>query len=244
MNLTIDIGNTLTKLAVFNKTVLLHKETIKENLQPAFFETFKKQFPEIKAVLLASVKEKNPALLELLNENFQVLELNAEMKLPVAIKYESPQTLGHDRLAAVVAASARFPQRCVLVLDIGTCITFDFINAEGAYLGGAISPGMDMRFKALNAYTGKLPLIAAEVGFNNLIGTSTAASIRAGVQMGIQRELQAGIDAYALKFPDMAVVLTGGQHEFFAKTLKNPIFAAPDLVLEGLNIILNYNGHY
>ena len=169
-----------------------------------------------------------------------LLRLGADTPLPVENLYETPRTLGYDRMAAVVGAAERFPGRDILVIDAGTCITYEFVDAAGRYHGGNISPGLQMRFRALNHYTGRLPLVEAE-GRLLPMGKDTETAIRAGVLKGIEYEMAGYIRAMKDKYPELLVFLTGGDEFSFDTNLKSIIFADRFLVLKGLNRILIYN---
>jgi len=166
--------------------------------------------------------------------------LNENTPLPITIDYKTPDTLGRDRIAAVVGASFLFPMQDVLVLDAGTCLTIDFINKRKEYKGGRISPGIGMRYKALNQFTSNLPLCEfSEIRMN--IGDDTNSSIISGVQKGILAEVREIINVYKMENKDTIIAVTGGDCFFFEKELKSSIFANPFLVMEGLNEILDYN---
>lgn len=175
------------------------------------------------------------------------MELNEKTKLPLKNRYKTPGTLGKDRLATAVGANYLFPSRNVLAIDAGTCIKYDFVNSKNEYLGGAISPGLDMRFKALHHFTAHLPQLKKMKTANvNLIGRTTRDSILSGVQNGAIAEISGMIKCYQDKYENVHVILTGGD-SVFIRTLvseKNRIFAAPDLTLLGLNVILNYNNEF
>jgi type III pantothenate kinase len=179
---------------------------------------------------------------ELRAKKIPLLILNRDLSLPIALTYHTPDTLGADRIAGSVAANALFSNSNVLKIDFGTCITYDFVNANNELEGGAISPGMMMRFKALHNYTARLPLIDP-MQFNTypLTGTDTAHSILSGVMNGIKNEVAGIIKEYEARLGKLNVVATGGDSGLFVTLLKSEIFARPYLVLEGLNIILNNN---
>jgi len=161
-------------------------------------------------------------------------------------QYKTPQTLGLDRLAAVIGANKLYPGKGSLVIDAGTAITYDWVDAAGNYFGGSISPGLNMRYKALNYYTGKLPLISADTGFDTGYGDDTQTAIRSGVQNGIKYELTGFIESYKKDEPELNIILSGGDSIFFDTLLKNSIFAPyvknePYLVLKGLNAAIQNN---
>ena len=160
--------------------------------------------------------------------------------LPIQNKYKTPKTLGKDRLAAVVAAKELYPRKHCLVIDAGTCITYDLITKESVYLGGAISPGMDMRFQAMNTFTAKLPLVKRKKT-TNLIGNTTNSALQSGGVLGAVFEMEGFIRAYRKDFSPLTVILTGGAADFFAIFLKTKIFVHHNLILIGLNKLLNHN---
>jgi len=190
--------------------------------------------------ILSSVADVNPEVVSFLDEKlnrFIVLDENTPM--PITIQYKTPQTLGRDRIASAVGAYTKHPDRNLLVIDSGTAITYDLIQAGGIYSGGNISPGMTIRFKALNNYTKRLPMLD-ENGDIPELGYDTESAIRAGVVNGIVKEINAYIDEFEIKYPDLLVFLTGGHSFYFETKLKKSIFADGNLVLDGLNEILNY----
>lgn len=239
-NLILDFGNTLFKAAVFEQGNLVHKFSGSQ-LFPKELKELQKQFPYLKKAIYSSVIELNTELTAFLNTNFDCLELTSETKIPIVNRYKTPKTLGKDRLAAVVGAFNLFPNQDLLIIDSGSSITYDLLTHKSNYLGGGISPGISMRFKALNQFTGKLPLVKP-LNFNtNLIGTDTEESILSGVINGVKAEIDGIIDQYKKLYPEILVIFTGGDLKHFDKNLKNNIFAAENLVLHGLNFILNYN---
>lgn len=241
MNLVIDIGNTDIKLGVFKKAILQKKITGKKENLPGYLEELTELFPGIANVLVASVGEPEENLLDILSDRFSFLMvLDSTVKLPFLNKYASPKTLGVDRIALASAASRQFPGQNVLIIDAGSCITYDILTEKNEYLGGAISPGIEMRYKALHNYTAKLPLLNKESP-DYLVGDSTSASIHSGIVNGIRFEIEGFIAGCKNKFPNLAVILTGGNAPFLRDKLKNDIFANSDFLLEGLNHILECN---
>jgi type III pantothenate kinase len=166
--------------------------------------------------------------------------LNQELPQVFSNAYATPKTLGNDRIALVSAASKLYPSQNVLVIDVGTCITFDIINSENQYLGGAISPGLQMRYRALNTFTENLPLLEPQEEVN-LIGNTTMMSMHSGVIFGIISEIDGVISMYKSQYKDLTIILTGGDSVFLCKRLKNSIFANSNFLLEGLNYILEFN---
>lgn len=239
MQLVIDIGNTKIKIAVFDGNKALEYFALPKLAYKKFGDIFKK-YPKLDRCIICSVSEDIEALKGLLEQHLVIRVFNYKTKLPITNKYNTPKTLGYDRLAGAVGANNLYKGKNILVIDSGTCITYNFINAKGEYLGGAISPGLDMRFNALNHFTAKLPLVEYEEEAK-LIGADTKYSILSGVIHGMAFEMDGFISAYAAKYKGLQVVLTGGNASRFEHALKNPIFAHPNLTLWGLNTILNYN---
>ena len=238
MKLVLDIGNTSTKAGVFDQKQL--KELfLSEKIDISFLRAINRKY-KIGSVLLSSVKSVSLKIVEFLNKNYQYLELNESTPVNINNKYKTPSTLGKDRLAGVVGASYVYKNENVLVIDAGTCITYDFISREKEYHGGSISPGIRMRFRALHTFTGKLPLVSLS-NFDQLIGSNTEKSILAGVINGTVGEVDNIINRYAEKHNSLRVVICGGDAPFLASRLKNTIFAVPELILIGLNEILDYN---
>lgn len=235
MNATIDFGNTYAKLGIFDNENLIHFYRglrIRELKQ-----LLSKHQPE--HLIIASVTKSSAELQNIFVNFSKKIILNSGTPLPIKNAYATPETLGYDRLAAAVGAYVRFPERSSLIVDMGTAIKYDFISADGVFQGGIISPGMQMRFKALNAFTKKLPLLEPD-GIPPLVGNSTTSCIRSGVVNGIIAEVNGIIERYN-QYPDLQVVLCGGDAPFFESQIKYPKFAASNLVLEGLNSILLHN---
>ena len=238
MKLIIDIGNTLQKTAVFDKDNMVFFETqaeVSANVLDDIFQQF-----QIESAILSSVVNHPPALEEKISKHCSLWVFDHNTPIPIINKYHTPETLGKDRLASVVAANHFFPNQNVLVIDAGTCFKFDFINSRKEYLGGAISPGIQMQFSALHTFTGKLPLIKLSE-FDNLIGNTTEKSILSGVINGSVAEIDGVIDKYKEKHPDLIVVFSGGDADYLANKLKNKIFAIQNIVLTGLKLILDHN---
>ncbi len=213
-----------------------------EIISNRIFEQILTKYHDITTGIIASVREIDPELISFLNSKIEFTHLNELTPLPFENKYETPVSLGYDRVAAVAGASAIFPKKDVLVINAGTCITYDFITAKNTYLGGSISPGIQMRFKALHTFTGKLPLIKPDFETNvRIIGNNTERSIMSGVLNGISCEVDGIIDNYKLQFPELKVIISGGDYKYFDKSLKNNIFASPNIVLTGLNRIHDFN---
>lgn len=238
MNLAIDIGNQYTKLAIFDGSELLHSAAYKKfrvkDLESLFEEYI------ITHSILSDVSGDTIKTEAFLREHTKLLILTHDTPVPIINKYDTPRTLGLDRIAAVCGAQAMFPGQHVLVIDAGTCITYEYLNDQGEYLGGGISPGLRIRFKSLHRYTGKLPKLKKQP-IEHLIGTSTEASMLSGVLNGTAAEINGIVERYVEMFPEIKVLITGGDAGFFESYLKSDIFAVPNLVLKGLNQILAHN---
>ncbi|OSY87202.1 pantothenate kinase [Tenacibaculum holothuriorum] len=239
MKLIIDLGNTRVKVAVFEEDNLeqffvFSKEEFLEKIKSF---SFKKKITHciVSSVGNLSIEEEKE-----IRELYNPIFLTNQTKVPFTNLYKTPKTLGVDRIALASAAIQKYSKQNVLVIDAGTCITFDFISKQDEYLGGAISPGIQMRYKALHNFTAKLPLLESGE-FTDFIGFDTESSMHSGVLNGVCNEIDGVINQYSKKFQDLTVVLTGGDTNFLAKQLKSVIFAHPNFVLEGLHTILNYN---
>ncbi|RXP45201.1 type III pantothenate kinase [Lutibacter sp. HS1-25] len=239
MNLIIDAGNTRVKIAVYSNSELIHNEIFTPiNFLKSTLEIIDK-YKCINAIISSVGTVKKNDLIRL-KSKINLIELNSETKIPFKNCYLTPKTLGVDRIALIAEAVSKYPNNNVLVIDAGTCVTYDFVNNQGNYLGGAISPGILMRYKALNYFTKKLPLLEAKTDVS-LIGNSTESCIHSGVIYGLINEIDSAINSYKEKNNNLTVVLTGGDVNFLANKLKNSIFANPNFLLEGLNTILTYN---
>jgi type III pantothenate kinase len=237
--LIIDLGNTLIKLAVFEGNHMLLSKAFKSGSYNRF-QTYLSTLPSGSYCIVSSVVDYPLSFGNFINEEFKTLILSPDTPVPIKNAYKTPLTLGKDRLAAAVAAWQQFTEKYLLVIDAGTAITMDLITQHGEYVGGAISPGIDMRFKALHTFTGKLPLTKRK-NIKYLTGTTTEESISSGVINGIAAEIDGIIDKYKLLYPDLITIFGGGDSKFLYKRLKNSIFALPNPVINGLHIILNYN---
>lgn len=233
MNGIIDIGNSRVKWAVFDGEKIVEYGHLAYGEWKSIQKAHAHYKPE--SWFIASVQTLPTA--EQLGFDYELLDLNTT--LPVTIQYATPSTLGRDRIAAVCGARHIFPDSACLVIDAGSCITFDIMDDKGNYFGGSISPGIEMRLKAMHTYTGKLPLLTWEEP-EGFIGDSTRGSMLQGVKQGVLGETLRQIGLYEEKFPKLKVLITGGDASFFEKNLKKGIFAAPNLVLIGLNLIRQY----
>ena len=239
MNLIVDVGNTRAKVAVFEH----------HNLLEVFFSHQKELIQLIKKIIknykistgiLSSVVVLPKGLEEELQNLVSFTILDKSVKLPFNNLYVTPKTLGVDRIALVAAASKKYAFKNVLIIDAGTCITFDFINNKNEYLGGAISPGFSIRYQSLHSYTSKLPIVEKK-NIDFIIGKTTEESINIGVVNGVLNEIDGTINQYKKKYEDLTIVLTGGDTNFLLEQLKSSIFANQNFLLEGLNQVLIFN---
>ena len=257
MNLVIDIGNTQAKAAIFFKNKIIALKFFHRGLDAPQLKFFLKENKKINSAILCSVVNHSEKINSFLKSNFTFFEFSEKTKLPLVNLYKTPKSLGKDRLANAAGANFLFPGRNVLSIDAGTCIKYDFVNSKNEYNGGSISPGFEMRFTALHQLTAKLPFIekskiskgalslplSGELIGKFFIGLSTHDSIFSGVHNGIMNEVSGVIKHYRKNFKNTIVIFTGGDSEFFKKSVskKNCIFADPFLTLRGLNRILNFN---
>tara|TARA_Y100000589_G_scaffold153443_1_gene146150 strand:- start:3274 stop:3999 length:726 start_codon:yes stop_codon:yes gene_type:complete len=234
MSLMIDIGNTNTKYAYFVGDSIKEKGFCRpEDLSKIICDYSEKG----KNIMLSSVKPIPDILLsKQINKRGELIVLSSELEMPFKTQYQTPKTLGADRLALVAGAVFVFSNKPVLIIDVGTCITVDFVDDKKKHLGGSISPGLQMRLKALSDQTSALPSVMLSEP-QDLIGDSTEESILSGVVNGALKELDGTIDAYKKRYPDIKVVITGGDLGFFDKKLKNSIFADEDILLKGMYFI-------
>ncbi|MBT4775262.1 MAG: type III pantothenate kinase [Crocinitomicaceae bacterium] len=238
MNLIIDVGNTSTKVAAFDGKTLIKSEKYdrfdQSNIQNDFDITL------FESAILSNVTDRNETLETFINTFKKGHVLSDSSIIPFKNTYLTPDSLGQDRLANAAGLAVQFPSNNSLCIDLGTCMKFDFVDAEGNYRGGAISPGFNMRFKALNTFTDKLPFIDLQ-STKKLIGNDTEESITSGVFNGMLAEINGIIRCYQEQFDEINIVLTGGDATFFENELKNTIFADAFFTLRGLNAILSVN---
>ena len=242
MNLIVDVGNSYVKFAVFQQDKLVHKTNCELVDFNEAFKRILKDFSNLDKAIVSSVGKLEASQIDTLKNLLDVLLLDSEVNLPFKNFYKTPKTLGVDRIALVSAAAHQYPNANVLIIDAGSCITYDFINSNNEYLGGSISLGIRLRYKALHNLTANLPLLDFDVP-KDITGSSTADAIHSGVFHGVLKEMDGIIDAYRKKYPDLTVILTGGDTNFLSNQLKNSIFANSNFLLEGLNFILEYNSH-
>ncbi|WP_426090337.1 type III pantothenate kinase [Flavobacterium sp. DSR3-2] len=239
MILVIDVGNTRIKAAVFEDTTLFEifvfsKIELQKNIQNIL-----KNFKKITDIVVSSVGDVEKQSFLEYNHVLNVHFLSHEDSFPFHNSYATPKTLGIDRMVLAAGATLRFPNQNRLVIDAGTCVTYDFIDDKNNYLGGAIAPGLRLRYESLHNFTAKLPLLSLESP-RDLIGTSTSESIHSGVVNGFVYEIDGFIDEYKARYSNFIIILTGGDTDFLAKRLKNTIFANSNFLLESLNQTFQY----
>jgi len=236
MNLVIDAGNTRTKIGIFEGAALVGVRVFGQVDEARDFL----RAQDAEHQLVSAVTGEGKSLQDLAHVKGQRLFLSPALPLPIRNRYETPQTLGADRLAAACGAWQMFPGQSSLVIDCGTCINYEFIHSGGSYEGGVISPGASMRFKAMHEMTDQLPLVEP-VDEVPLTGRQTVHCMQSGVMNGILEEIKGIMGRYDEVNPGIRVILTGGDAHFFEKPLKPSIFVAPELILTGLHSILRYN---
>lgn len=239
MLLAIDIGNTKIKAAVFEGSVLLEKFVFDKNETPKKVENIFWQYPKIEQSILSSVGKDESGLLSELEKRSKLVTISHNSGFPFHNKYATPATLGIDRMVLSAGAVLQYPGKNRLVIDAGTCITYDFTDSNDNYLGGAISPGLQLRYSAMHNFTAKLPLLYPEMP-DEYIGNSTASSMHSGVVNGMLHELEGFVKQYNQQYQELTIILTGGDADFLAKRLKNTIFANSNFLLESLNLLYLY----
>ena len=240
MVLVIDVGNTRIKAAVFENNTLLKAMAFSREEAEQQWQMLFNEFQHIQAIVTCSVTEYLSKTVQDLGQSIPVYSIGRHTKFPFDNQYATPETLGIDRMVLASGAVLQFPNKDRLVIDAGTCITFDYINAANTYLGGAIAPGIHMRYRALHEYTAKLPLLEPHYPQQS-IGNSTEESIHVGVVQGVLHEIESTITAFAATSTSFSIILTGGDAEFLAKRLKNTIFANSNFLLESLYYTYQYH---
>lgn len=245
MNLVVDIGNTRAKAAVFvgdqiQKAWVVEKSTLEQSLLG-----LRNQFPQIERALVSSVAEDAKHLIGKSLEGITVIELSATTPLNFDSRYDDLTRLGADRKALVAAAVTKFSGKAVLVIDMGSCVTYDLVDANKMHHGGGISAGWSMRLKAMHEQTRRLPLLntteAEGINDGSVMGTYTESAMHRATFNGLVDEIDGAIDRYRQEYPDLTVILTGGDAAVFSVRLKNGIFAHSNFLLEGLNALLQHN---
>jgi type III pantothenate kinase len=239
MLITIDVGNSRIKVAVFEQDILVEFFVVDPQEARIFFSEIFKQYPKIEKALFSSVGQFDFEVLDFIQKNVSTQIIHHQTKFPFTNLYSTPETLGVDRMVLAAGATLMFPNKNRLVIDAGTCVTYDFVDQQNQYLGGAISPGIALRYKSLNDYTQNLPLLEKNDA-HALTGDSTESSIHSGIINGLTFEMDGIISQYFHKYPDLTVILTGGDADFLAKRLKNTIFAHSNFLLESLRLLSTY----
>ena len=239
MILTIDVGNTRIKGAVFEEDTLLELFLFEKNKLHKNIENILKKYQTCIYLVVASVGAIEKEAFSAFAKNINVHFVSHDDIFPFENRYETPKTLGIDRMVLAAGAVFKHPKQNRLVIDAGTCVTYDYINAEDQYFGGAISPGLQLRYKTLNDYTSKLPLLTLNEP-KSYIGSNTTESIHSGVVNGLVYEIEGFIAKYQEIDPNFIIILTGGDTDFLAKRLKNTIFANSNFLLESLNQTFQY----
>jgi type III pantothenate kinase len=239
MILAIDVGNTRIKGAVFEDANLLETFVFLKTQLQVSIENILNKHKKVSNIVVASVSDLDKQTFLDFEELVKIHFVSHNDPFPFINRYETPKTLGIDRLVLATGATLRFPKQNRLVIDAGTCVTYDFIDENNSYLGGAISPGLRLRYEALHNYTAKLPLLTLE-NPEHLIGKSTSESIHSGVVNGLVFEIDSFIADYKALYSNFIIILTGGDAEFLAKRLKNTVFANSNFLLESLNQTFQY----
>jgi type III pantothenate kinase len=236
--LCFDFGNTRLKCAVFAGGSFSEELVLGNDSDETIGALIDRYRPE--RSILSSVIHHNPGMEQLLRQSTRFLLLDHHSKLPVTTPVGKPDTIGADRLALVVAAATLFPGKNNLVIGMGSAITYNFVNKYNEFIGGGISPGMEMRFRSLHEFTAKLPLVKADWNFP-LVGYDTRTNILSGVILGMAGEVDGIIASYAAKYDNFNAMLSGGDALFFTRHLKRKIFADPYLIYKGLYAISVFN---
>ncbi|MCU0441080.1 MAG: type III pantothenate kinase [Bacteroidia bacterium] len=234
--IAVDGGNTRLKWGIFGGTQLLHAGACQPDDLVLLQNDLKQHKPS--HAIIANVGKPLPEVNALLAQNASLHVFGHGSPLPFYNSYATPHTLGADRAAAVAGAVTIYKQQACLVIDIGSCITFDFVDAVGTYMGGAISPGISMRLNAMHAFTQALPQLTSEP-IEEFVGNTTAACMHSGAVFGAANEIDATIQRYQQRFGAVTPIICGGDAVLLEKHIKSSIFAQPHLVLCGLNQILN-----
>lgn len=236
MNICVDIGNSSAKLGIFdnNQLVEVHPQVAERSIT----KLLKTHRPD--RVIVSSVRKRVGKIVDQSKNNAKTLVLGHKTPLPIKSTYRTIETLGVDRIAAAVGANYLYPNQNCLIIDAGTCITYDVVDTFGTHHGGGISPGLEMRLKSMHKFTSKLPVVALK-GTSELIGKTTAECMRSGTIWGAIAELEGIIARYRLFYDNLTTIICGGDAFFFESKLKDHIFANPNLVLIGLNQILRFN---
>ncbi|MBS1588207.1 MAG: type III pantothenate kinase [Bacteroidetes bacterium] len=238
--LCIDWGNSLVKAAIFEADKIIHHEQLDPNAALSTLVGLIEIHQPQGAILSSVVSNMADVQMHVREKVAHFLKLDMNTFLPIMNAYSSPETLGVDRLAIAVGAQAAFSDKNVLAISLGTCITYNFVQKNKAFRGGAISPGLHMRLKSMHEWTDRLPEVKPD-GEVLLLGYDTETCMRSGAVFGMASEIDGMVTAFADQYPDFNAVLTGGDSAMFVNKLKSKIFADPDLLMKGLNLILLHN---
>lgn len=239
--LCIDWGNSSIKTAVFNdENKIIDAQQFSAQEVDAKINELITAFQPKGCILCSVTNAPEDFMIPIRTHIPHFIKLDNNTSLPIMNAYSSPETLGSDRLAIAVGAQALFPDKNILAVCLGTCVTYNFVQKNKAFRGGAISPGFQMRLKSMHEYTQKLPEVSPD-GEVLLLGYDTATSMRSGAIYGMASEIDGMVTAFAEQYPDFNAVLTGGDAPLFANKLKSKIFADPELLVKGLNLILKHN---
>ena len=239
MNLALDIGNNYFKIGIYKNSDLIYFFSDNNIKIDSVINKVFSEYNDLICAIISNVSSIN--VIDLFNNyKIRVLQLDSSFNFPFKIHYKTPSTLGNDRLALAASASLLYPKSNKIIIDVGTCITIDFLDSDNNFFGGSISPGIDMRYKSLNNYTSNLPLLQISNRFS-FPGDSTENSIHSGVIGGVCNEINGFIENISSKHDEVKVILTGGNAKFLSKTLKITIFANQNFILDGLNSIINLN---
>ncbi|AXG73364.1 type III pantothenate kinase [Flavobacterium arcticum] len=239
MLLAVDVGNTKIKVAVFEEYALIDKFIFdRDEVEKKINKIFKTHC-EISQIVLSSVGKEDEDLLLWLQTYADLTVINRMSRFPFENHYASPDTLGVDRMVLSAGAVLSFPDKNRLVIDAGTCVTYDFIDRSNSYIGGAISPGLRLRYESMHNFTAKLPLLYPEMP-SDYTGNTTNKAMHSGVINGLLYEIEGFMSRYIEQYGDVSIILTGGDAEFLAKRLKNTIFANSNFLLESLNKLYLY----
>ncbi len=237
MNLIVDIGNSFIKLAIFKDDDIVYHQYF-ERVLVRDIKKIRDKFPFTK-VISSSVRKTAPPFLKHLSSNYRHLILSHKTKLPIKNKYKTPKTLGLDRLAVAAGAALLHPEKSVLIIDIGTCVTYDYVDKSGNYWGGNIAPGVEMRLKAMHEFTSALPLVKRKKQ-KDILGKTTVHAMQNGAILGLKLEIDGFIKTLTKERGRMHTILTGGDAPYFGELLDSKIFVDSKFLLKGLNEILKH----
>jgi len=240
MNLIIDLGNTRIKYFVFNNENEIDSTNLNLNDWKIELNRLLDNYPSISRCIISDVNGSITKEIENFLSPLPLIYCSSELKLPFKSRYKPFNQLGSDRIALITSSMIEYPKEEILIIDLGTCITYDILTSNAIHLGGSISPGYLMRYRALNKFSGKLPLLEPEIVYN-VIGENTEQAIHSGVTYGIISEIKETINFYKKEFKFLKVILSGGDAQKLSKTLKNTIFANKNFLAKGLNFILSTN---